>query len=223
MRRRRASPVLIGLIALADRRARVPRLHQGHPVHRAVRGQRRLPVGELDPARLAGADRRRRGRQGEGGRGGRGQPRRRGRRAPDRRRRAAAARGRDRQDPAAHLPRGQLLRRPQARLAGAPELEDGGTIKVTQTATPVQLDQDPDLAAVRHAAGPQGRPPRLWRWRSTPSRRRPRTASPTRRRAARPPPSRSTTPTTTSRRPSGRPRSCSTPSSAPSRAATCRA
>ena len=105
----------------------------------------------------------------------------------------------------------------------APELEDGGTIAVTQTATPVQLDQvltslqsdtRQDLKDVLNVArrgahlradggrGPRGRPAR---------------------RAARPPPSRSTTPTTTSPRPSARPRSCSTPCSAPSRAATCRA
>ena len=91
----------------------------------------------------------------------------------------------------------------------APELEDGDTIKVTQTATPVQLDevltalqsdtrQDLkdllDGLAVALDLGADGGA---------------RTATPTRRRAARPRPSRSTTPTTTSPPPSARPRRCS--------------
>ena len=66
---------------------------------------------------------------------------RRGRHDGDQRPGPADQRRRHGQDPAAHLPRGQLLRRPQARHAGRAELDDGGTIKVTQTATPVQLDQ----------------------------------------------------------------------------------
>ena len=54
---------------------------------------------------------------------------------------AADPQGRDGEDPAAHLPRGQLLRRPRAGHAGRAELDDGDTIPVTQTSTPVQLDQ----------------------------------------------------------------------------------
>ena len=49
--------------------------------------------------------------------------------------------GRDGQDPLAHLPRGQLLRRPDARHPERRQLDDGDTIPVTQTSTPVQLDQ----------------------------------------------------------------------------------
>ena len=46
------------------------------------------------------------------------------------------------EDPLAHLPRGQLLRRPDARARrSGDELEDGDTIPVTQTSTPVQLDE----------------------------------------------------------------------------------
>ena len=62
--------------------------------------------------------------------------------AGDQRAGPADPRGRDGQDPPAHLPRGQLLRRPQAGHAGGRrELDDGDTIKVTQTASPVQLDE----------------------------------------------------------------------------------
>ena len=99
------------------RRRDVLRLHQGHPVHERLPGPGAVRVGELDPAQLAGPDRRRGGRQGQGRRGHGGLKRRRAG-AGARRRRAAAARGRDGQDPPAHLPRGQLLRRPQARHAG---------------------------------------------------------------------------------------------------------
>ena len=54
----------------------------------------------------------------------------------------AAPRGRDGQDPAADLPRGQLLRRPRAGLARQRRSSaTAATIGVTQTATPVQLDQ----------------------------------------------------------------------------------
>ena len=46
------------------------------------------------------------------------------------------------QDPAAHLPRGQLLRRRPARHARTrPNVDDGDTIPATQTSAPVQLDQ----------------------------------------------------------------------------------
>ena len=50
--------------------------------------------------------------------------------------------GRDGEDPPAHLPRGQLLRRPQAGHAERRRSsDDGDTIKITSTATPVQLDE----------------------------------------------------------------------------------
>ena len=56
------------------------------------------------------------------------------------RRRAAAARGRARADPPAHPARGQLLRRPRAGLVAADgELEDGGTVPITQTSSSVTL------------------------------------------------------------------------------------
>ena len=45
------------------------------------------------------------------------------------------------EDPPAHLPRGQLLRRPQARHAVGAGGAESGTIGSTQTATPVQLDE----------------------------------------------------------------------------------
>ena len=70
-------------------------------------------------AGLAGADRRRQGRQGQGDRAAGGHATRRRRGDGDQRPRAAAPRRRDRQDPAAHLPRGQLLRRPHAGHAAA--------------------------------------------------------------------------------------------------------
>ena len=118
---------------------------------------------------------------------------------------AADPRGRDRQDPPAHLPRGQLLRRPHSRARRARRsCDDGDTIKITQTATPVQLDQvltslqsdsreDLKDAARRARDGAQLQADGGAR-----------TRPPTRRRAARPRRSPSTTPTTTSRRPSAR-------------------
>ena len=67
----------------------------------------------------------------------------------------AAAQGRALQDPPAHLPRGQLLRRRHARAPRAPSSADSHTFPVQQTDTPVQLDQVLDRAADRHARGPQ--------------------------------------------------------------------
>ena len=60
-----------------DRDPRVPRVHEGHPVHARLRGQGGVPVRQRPAARLAGADRRRRGRQGQAGRGPGGQQQRR--------------------------------------------------------------------------------------------------------------------------------------------------
>ena len=80
----------------------------------------------------------------------------------------------------------------------SPKLDDGDTIKVTRTATPVQLDevltalQSDTRQDLRDLLDGLARA-------STPSRARPTTATPTRRPAARPPPSRSTTPTRTRR------------------------
>ena len=160
-----------------------------------------VPVGRTrsapnSPVRIAGVQV---GKVEGSSRGGHG----RGRRDDgDRRPRPAAALRRDREDPAAHLPRGQLLRRPPAGHAGGAELHDGDTIKVTQTATPVQLDQVLTSLQSRPRAGPPGPARAAQRRRSTPSR--PRRTSPqqTRRRVARPRRSRSTTPTTTSPPPS---------------------
>ena len=86
-------------------------------------------------AELAGADRRR-----ERGQGLQGRARWRGldavgRDDEDQRRGAADPRGRRAQDPPADLPRGQLLRRPQARHAGAPTSSTRATrSRSTQTA-----------------------------------------------------------------------------------------
>ena len=102
---------------LRDRRD-VPRLHEGRPAHQQpLRGQGGVPRLERHQQGLAGADRRRRGRQGDGRRGD--EP---GRAlvdadAGDPRQRPAALRGREREDPPADLPGGQLLRRARARHA----------------------------------------------------------------------------------------------------------
>ena len=99
----------------ADRDRRVLRLHEGHPVHARLPPARGLRVLEQPASRLARAHRRRQRRQesravdalqGHG-------PHRRSRWRSTTR--ACRSTGRDAQDPPAHLPRGQLLRRPQAR------------------------------------------------------------------------------------------------------------
>ena len=103
--RRRADPVL--------------RLHQGHPVHAAAsRLKAQFESANSIRPELAGADRGRRGRQGQVGRGRS--------RAPTPRVLVMELKdtalplhaNATRQDPPAHLPRGQLLRRPQAGHAG---------------------------------------------------------------------------------------------------------
>ena len=112
-----ANAVTVGAIVLARaHRGRLPRLHQARAVHPRLPRQGRLPVGQLDPQELAGADR---GRQRRQGRQDRGQVRhQRGRRDDgDRPEGPAAAQGRHDEDPPAHLPRGQLLRRRPARHA----------------------------------------------------------------------------------------------------------
>ena len=120
-----------------------------------TRSRRRSRARTTCASRLARADRRRRGRQGHEGRA-----RREGddgavvtMRIQDKGRRST----RD----------AQLKIRPRIFLEGnffvdvspgspsAPELADGETIPVNQTATPVQLDQVLDRAADRHARGPQ--------------------------------------------------------------------
>ena len=68
-------------------------------------------------------------------------------------------RGRHDQGAPAHLPRGQLLRRPEARHARARRPSDEGyTIPVAQTAAPVQLDQILLDAPDGHAREPQAAP-----------------------------------------------------------------
>ena len=134
----------------------VLRLHQGHPVHERLPGQGAVRVGQLDPAQLAGPDRGRRGRQGQGRRGSGGLQRRRAG-AGARRRRAAAARGRDGQDPPAHLPRGQLLRGPQARHAERSRARLGRHDQGHADGHAGAARRSADLAAERLARGPAGR------------------------------------------------------------------
>ena len=63
----------------------------------------------------------------------------------------ADPRGRGAEDPPAHLPRGQLLRGPQARLAVAPTSSTTATtIPVTQTAAPVQFGDLLTALQTRH-------------------------------------------------------------------------
>ena len=119
-------------------------------------GQGRVQEREQPAPGVAGADRRRRGRQGHEDRARARGRQRRDRDDADPGQGPPAAHRRAVQDPPAHLPRGQLLRRRHARHAvGARRSTDGHDFPVNQTATPVQLDQVADRAAVRHARGPQ--------------------------------------------------------------------
>ena len=113
------------------------------PVHARLPRQGRLRVGQLDPhrTRRCASPASTSARSSAVERAGR-------HRTPPivtmeiKDKRPADPQGRDDQDPAAHLPRGQLLRRPRSPARrGAPTLDDGDTIPITQTATPVQLDQ----------------------------------------------------------------------------------
>ena len=112
------------------------------PWQRPVRVQRGLPDLEQPAARLAGADRRRERRQG--------------RRRSSARRTPTSSRSRWRwttqglpihkdataEDPLAHLPRGQLLRRPDARHAERRRTSTTATRSPSRRpSTPVQLDQ----------------------------------------------------------------------------------
>ena len=94
---------------------------------------------------------------------------------------AADPRGRDGQDPAAHLPRGQLLRRPQAGHAAAPEAAGRRHDQDHPDGVAGAARRGADVAAERLAPGPQGRCSTGSRRRSTPSRRPRRTPTPTRR------------------------------------------
>ena len=140
--------------ARRDRRRRLPRLDEGDPAALALRGQGGVRDLQQPAHRLAGADRGRRGRQGHRRRARR--PRRRDRDDADRRQGPPGARRRDGQDPAADLPRGQLLRRPDGRLAVGPRARrrrhDPGP--ADRHAGPAR--RGADRAAVRHARGPQG-------------------------------------------------------------------
>ena len=65
---------------------------------------------------------------------------------------------RDAEDPPAPVPRGQLLRRPQAGHARArPSSATAARSRSAQTATPVQLDQVLRRSTERHARQPAGR------------------------------------------------------------------
>ena len=142
MRRARSNTHRSALIALAVIVGRrLPRLDQGDPVPLALRGQGRVRDLQQPAHRLAGADRRRRGRQGHRRRARRGR-RRRDRDDADRGQGPAGARRRDGQDPPAHLPRGQLLRRPRRPARRRrPSSTTAPRFPVQQTATPVQLDE----------------------------------------------------------------------------------
>ena len=93
------------------------RVHAGQPVRQPVRAEGVLPRREQHQDALAGADRGRRDREGHEGRGRRGRLGRRGGHDGDRGQGPADPPRRAAQDPAADLPRGQLLRRPPAGVA----------------------------------------------------------------------------------------------------------
>ena len=187
------------LILIGD----LPRLHEGHPVHEAVRAQGHVRERAADPEEPGRPDRRRGGGQGLEDRAGR----RRlagGRRDDEAQgRRAADPQGRHRQGARrASSSRATSSSTSTRARPSAPDLDDGDTIPASQTSAPVQLDQVLGHAPDQH---PQG-PAEAARWataaRSTASRSRARTTtrSPTSR--ARPPARRSTSRSTT------RPRRC---------------
>ena len=131
---------VLALILILD--PHLLRLHEGAAVG-ATRATRSTATFDErgDAARdLAGADRRRQRRRGDERRA----RRRRRRRSPSPSTRRACRCTTDAadHDPAAALPRGQLLPRPAARAARArPSSTTAATIPVTQTATAVQLDE----------------------------------------------------------------------------------
>ena len=128
----------------AARRGRdhhLPRVHEGGAVPPPLPDQGGLPQLEQHRAELACADRRGEHRQGRLRRAlHAGKPatvvtmRIEKKGLPIHKRRAA-------HDPPAHLPRGQLLRRHQAGQPVGGGLNDGDTIPINQTRSPVQLDQ----------------------------------------------------------------------------------
>ena len=136
------SPWIFGLlIVLAARDPHLPRVREEAARGRAPatsctrRSRTRRRCGRRSPVRIAGvnvgkvteveAERRRRRGHLHGRRGGPADPR-----------------GRRGRDPAAALPRGQLLPRPVARAARArPSSPTATQIPITQTATAVQLDE----------------------------------------------------------------------------------
>ena len=73
---------------------------------------------------------------------------------------AADPRGRDRQDPPAHLPRGQLLRRPAAGHAVVPEARGRRRHQGHADGDPGAARPGADRAAERHPPGPPRRPRR---------------------------------------------------------------
>ena len=138
-----SSTFAVGVVAIVvTRRRRLPRLHEVDPVPPALRGQGRVQERQQHQARLAGADRRRRGRQGHEGRA-----------------RAQGRRGRGRDDARSTTTAGRCTRtrslkiRPRIFLEGNffVDLTPGTpsararrrrtSSRSTQTATPVQLDQ----------------------------------------------------------------------------------
>ena len=150
-----------GLSTVADRGRgarrhvdrRLPRLHEVDPVPAALRGQGRVQERQQPPPGFAGADRRRRGRQG---------PRSSARSKGDNGRARHDAHQQDKgrplhpdaplQDPPAHLPRGQLLRRRPARHVG-----QGGRRRPT---FPGQPDRRPRSSSTRCSTALQSDTPR---------------------------------------------------------------
>ena len=140
-RRSRRSPFAVGLIALVVIASSSTSASRSTSRSPRLPGPGHVRVGQRPAARLARADRRRQRRQGQEGRrgGGHGQ---RGRDDGDRRRGPP-----DR----ARTPRRRSARASSSRATSSStcsparpareELDDGGMLKVTQTATPVQLDQ----------------------------------------------------------------------------------
>ena len=152
-----ASPFTVGLIALVVVvHRRLPRLHEGHPVHARLPVKAVVRVGELDPratrrcgspASTSARSRRSSAQEGtdaavvtmEINDNGPADPQ-----------------GRDGQDPPAHLPRGQLLRRPQAGHAGGADARRRRHDHGHPDGDAGPARPGADLAAERHARGPPG-------------------------------------------------------------------
>ena len=140
-------------------------LLEGHPVHPGLPGQGRLPVGQLDPQELAGPHRRRQRRQGQVDQGllqGRCGDDSRRRRDGDPEGGPADPQGRLGPHPAAHLPRGQLLRRSVSRHAVLADRRLWLHDPDQPREQPDSARRGADRAAERHAREPPGRARPAW-------------------------------------------------------------